>query len=78
MGNRKGKKELEPMPRTGWIVIGVVLLCFAGLALLTGNSYLQHWRGETVFLPFVLFIGLLLIAVIVGLVFRVLNRKRKP
>jgi len=79
MGSRKAKKELEPLPRAGWVVIGIVLSSFVGLAALTGRFYLQNWRGDTVFLPFVLFIGLQLIAVILGIAFRVyLHRKRKP
>jgi hypothetical protein len=77
MGKRKAKKELEPMPAAGRVVIGIVLFSFIGLTLLTGKLYMHNWRGDTVFLPFVLSIGLLLIVVIAGLAFR-LARKGRP
>jgi NhaP-type Na+/H+ or K+/H+ antiporter len=77
MGKSKVKKESEPMPEAGRVVIGIVLFSFGCLALLTGKLYLNNWRGDTVFLPFVLLIGLLLIVVIGGLIFR-LARKSKP
>src|SRR6266849_2556133 len=66
MGKRKAKKELEPMPMAGRVVVGIVLFSFICLTLLTGKFYLHNWRGDTAFLPFVLLIGLLLIVVIVG------------
>jgi len=71
MGIRKAKHEVvEPMPRSGRVVIGVAVLCVVALAVVAGKFYLANWRGEMVFLPFALFLGVVLIAALFARFFR--------
>jgi hypothetical protein len=62
---RRKSQQIEPLPRSAFFVIAVLALVFAGLVLIGGRFYLANWRGNIVFLPFVLFLGLLLIAAVV-------------
>ena len=62
---RRKSQQIEPLPRSPFFVIAVLALVFAGLVLIGGRFYLANWRGNIVFLPFVLFLGLLLIAAVV-------------
>jgi hypothetical protein len=63
MSKRKPEK-LEPLPRTAFIVVGLVLAVLIGLVFLGGKYYLGNWRGDMLFLPVALFLGLLLIAAV--------------
>jgi len=63
----KGRKsrELKPLPRSAFFVIGVLTMVLVGLVLVGGKFYLANWRGNTVFLPVALFLGLLLGAAVI-------------
>ena len=63
MSKRKPEK-LEPLPRTTFIVVGLVLVVLVGLAFVGGKYYLGNWRDDMLFLPVALFLGLLLIAAV--------------
>ena len=70
MGKRKASQQLEPMPRVGRLVIGILAVIFVVLVLVAGKFYLPNWRGNFVFLPVALFIGFLLIAAVLVRMFR--------
>ncbi|HKW33581.1 MAG TPA: hypothetical protein VJN92_11295 [Candidatus Acidoferrum sp.] len=55
---------MEPLPRSASVIIGAMAIVFVGLVLASGKFYLAHWRGNVVFLPVVVFIGLLLITAV--------------
>jgi hypothetical protein len=63
MNNRKPEK-LEPLPRTTFIVVGLMAVVLIGLVFAGGKYYLGNWRGDMLFLPVALFLGLLLIAAV--------------
>lgn len=67
---RRKSQQIEPLPRSAFFVIAVLALVLAGLVLIGGRFYLANWRGNIVFLPFVLFLGLLLIAAVVARFFK--------
>ena len=54
----------RPLPRTTFIVVGLMAVVLIGLVFAGGKYYLGNWRGDTVFLPVALFLGLLLIAAV--------------
>jgi hypothetical protein len=68
----KGRKprELEPLPRSVLWIIGALATILAGSVLLGGKFYLANWRGDAVFLPVAILIGLLLIAAAITRFFR--------
>lgn len=62
---KKSKSEkLEPLPRVAYFVIGVLGAILFVLVLVGGKFYLGNWRGDALFLPVALFLGLLLIAAV--------------
>lgn len=62
---KKSKSErLEPLPRVAYVVIAVMGAILLVLVLVAGRFYLANWRGDAVFLPVALFLGLLLIAAV--------------
>jgi len=63
MKKRKAE-ELEPLPRTTFIVVGLMAVVLIGLVFAGGKYYLGNWRGDTLFLPVALFLGLQLIAAV--------------
>jgi hypothetical protein len=69
MSKRKDT-ELEPMPRTVRIWLVVFAVIFVVLVLVAGKYFLANWKGNAVFLPVALFIGLLLVAAVISQVFR--------
>jgi uncharacterized protein (DUF983 family) len=62
---RRKSQELEPLPRSAFFIIVVLGMVLVGLVLVGGKFYLANWRGNMVFLPVVLFLGLLLIAAVI-------------
>jgi hypothetical protein len=69
---RKRKEtELEQMPRAVRIWLVALAVIFVFLVLVVGKYFLANWRANMVFLPVVLFIGLLLIAAVVVQLFRI-------
>jgi hypothetical protein len=64
MSNRKHEK-LEPLPRSTFIVVALMAVVFLGAVFAGGKYYLGNWRGDMLFLPVALFLGLLLIAAVV-------------
>ena len=62
---KRRSQQIEPLPRSAFFLIAIFALVFAGLVLIGGRFYLPHWRGNVVFLPVVLFLGLLLVAALV-------------
>jgi hypothetical protein len=60
---RKRKETgLEPMPRTVRNWLAALAVIFVVFVLVAGKYSLANWRANAVFLPVVLFIGLLLVA----------------
>ena len=55
---------MEPLPRSAFFIIGVLALVLVGLVLVGGRFYVANWRGNTVFLPVALFLGLLLVTAV--------------
>lgn len=62
--------QIEPLPRSAFFVIAILAFVFVGLVLIGGHFYLPNWRGDIVFLPVVLFLGLLLVAAVVVRLFK--------
>jgi hypothetical protein len=62
---RRKSHDLEPLPRSAFFIIGILAMILVGLVLVGGRFYLANWRGNVVFLPVALFLGLLLIAAVV-------------
>jgi hypothetical protein len=62
---RRKSHELEPLPRSAFFIIGILATVLVGLVLAGGKFYLANWRGNTVFLPVALFLGLLLVAAVI-------------
>jgi hypothetical protein len=62
---RRKSHELEPLPRSAFFIIGVLAMVLVGLVLVGGRFYLANWRGNTVFLPVALFLGLLLFVAVI-------------
>jgi uncharacterized protein (DUF983 family) len=56
---------LEPLPKSAFFIIAVLGMVLVGLVLVGGRFYLANWRGNTVFLPVALFLGLLLVASVI-------------
>lgn len=61
---KRKHEKLEPLPRTTLIVVGLMAAVLIGLVLVGGKYYLGNWRGDMLFLPVALFMGLLLIAAV--------------
>jgi hypothetical protein len=59
---KRKHEELEPLPRTTFIVVGLMAVVLIGLVFAGGKYYLGNWRGDTLFLPVAVFLGPLLIA----------------
>jgi len=68
----KGRKsqQVEPLPRWAFFIIAVLAVVLVGLVLVGGKFYLANWRGNFVFLPVALFLGLLLIAAVIRQFFK--------
>ena len=62
--------EIGPLPRWAPFVVAMLTLVFVVLVLIGGRFYLATWRGDIVFLPTVLFLGLLLVAAVVVRLFK--------
>jgi hypothetical protein len=60
--NKRKPEKLEPLFRTTFIVVGLMAVVLIGLVVAGGRYYLGNWRGDMLFLPVALFLGLLLIA----------------
>jgi TM2 domain-containing membrane protein YozV len=67
---RRKNAALEPMPKSGRIVIGIFALVVLLLVLGTGKFYLFPWRGDVMFLSFGLLVGVLLVAALAARAFR--------
>jgi uncharacterized protein (DUF983 family) len=67
---RRKSQELEPLPRSAFFIIDVLGMVLVGLVLVGGKFYLASWRGNMVFLPVALSLGLLLIAAVIIRVFK--------
>lgn len=57
--NKRKPEKLEPLPRTTFIVVGLMAVVLIGLALAGGKYYLGNWRGDMLFLPVALFLATL-------------------
>lgn len=68
--------ELEPMPRHVKVVLVVFTVILVALAFVAGSYYLANWKGDVIFLPVALFIGILLVAAVVSMILRA-SRKRR-
>jgi len=62
---RRKSHALEPLPRSAFFIIGVLALVLVGLVLAGGRFYVANWRGNTLFLPIALFLGLLLVTAVI-------------
>ncbi len=69
MKKRKAK-ELEPMPRTVRVSLAIFAVIFVALVFVVGEYFLANWKGNVIFLPVALFIGVLLVAAVVAQIFR--------
>ena len=67
---KRSTNELEPMPRTVRVFLIAFALILVALVLIAGKFYLPNWKGNIIFLPVALFIGLLLVAAVVAQMFR--------
>jgi len=68
-------KETEPLPRSMKVGLAMFALVFVALLFVGSKYYLANWKGDAIFLPVALFIGLLLVAAFIALAAR-LPRKR--
>jgi len=61
------RKMSKPMRVFSWALISLVLLGFVVGPLARGALFYQNYRGEAVFVPFVILVGVVMvIAAIVG------------
>ena len=62
--NKRKPEKLEPLPRSTFIVVGFMAVVLLGFVLAGGKYYLGNWRGDMLFLPVALFLGLVLVAAV--------------
>jgi hypothetical protein len=67
---RRKSEQVEPLPRSAALTIAVLVVVLVGFVLVSGKFYLANWRGDIVFLPVALFLGLLLVVAVVRRFFR--------
>jgi len=67
---RRKSERVEPLPRSAAFTIVVLVVVLVGFVLVSGKFYLANWRGDIVFVPVALLLGLLLVLAVVRRFFR--------
>jgi hypothetical protein len=73
---RKPKETgVEPMPRCVRLGLAAFAIVLVVLVLVVGKYYLPNWKGDAIFLPFAIFIGLVLVSALAALVVRLFKKR---